>query len=271
MYTNWYDSHIHSRNSHDGRDQVSVLCETAMNRGITGIAIADHCDTYAGRDACRAIKDNLLNDVRRARELFGERLVISAGLELGEPHHDPALSEELTADPEVDFVIGSLHHLRGEKDFYYMELNCFSAAKLDVILRKYYEELDELVACGFFDVLGHINYQVRYMNAAARGRVDLTRYYDRLSVILKAAAQSGKGIEINTSGLRRGLGEILPSFEVVKMFKDAGGKVVTLGSDAHAAESVGEGIFTAMEKLKEAGFRNFTFFQKRKASFIPIA
>lgn len=271
MYVNWYDSHIHSNNSHDGRDRVSAICETALQRGLKGIAITDHCDLYKGRKTCMAVKRNLLADVRRARKLYGERLDISAGLELGEPHHDPAFAEELTGDSGIDFIIGSVHRMRGEKDFYYMELDRFNEAELDTVFRKYYEELDELVACGFFDVLGHVNYQVRYMNAQARGRVDLSIYYDRLSEILRAAARSGKGIEINTSGLRRGLGEILPSFEVVKMFRDAGGEIVTSGSDAHDASSVGAGIFTAMDKLKEAGFQEFAFFKKRKASFIPLA
>lgn len=271
MFANWYDSHIHSHNSRDGRDRVTVICETAFQRGIKGITITDHCNTYYGRKTCLALKRKLLADIRDARRTFGERLTISAGLELGEPHHDLSLAEELTSDPEIDFVIGSLHRLRGEEDFYEMQLNLFEAAELDVLLRKYYEELDELVACSFFDVLGHINYQVRYMSASARGRIDLTTYYDRLSAILKNAAQSGKGIEINTSGLRRELGEILPSSDVVRMFGDAGGEIVTLGSDAHDAASVGAGIFTAMEKLKEAGFPNFAYFKKRKASFIPIA
>lgn len=268
MFGNWYDSHVHSRNSHDGQDRVADICEEAIARGLKGIAFTDHCDTDSGVRACMKVKKNLLADVRRAREQFGDKLAISMGLELGEPHHDPSLAGELTSDPALDFVIGSIHRLRGEKDFYYMD---YGKADMESLFPKYYDELTELVSCGYFDVVGHINYQVRYMSASARNRIDLSIYYDRLSEILKIAAEKGRGIEINTSGLRRGLGDILPSLEVVRMFRNAGGEIVTLGSDTHDASNVGEGIFTAMEKLTDAGFESFAFFEKRKPSFFPIA
>ena len=268
MLENWYDSHTHSRNSHDGQDRVADICEAAIALGLNGIAFTDHCDTYSGARVCMKVKKNLLADVRRARERFGDKLVISMGLELGEPYHDPSLADELTGDPELDFVIGSIHRMRGEKDFYYMD---YERADMVRLFPKYYDELSELASCGYFDVIGHINYQVRYMSALARSKVDLSIYYDKLAEILKIVAEKEKGIEINTSGLRRGLGDILPSLDVVKMFREAGGEIVTLGSDTHDAGNVGAGIFTAMEKLKEAGFDRFAFFEKRIPSFFSIA
>lgn len=268
MLGNWYDSHVHSHNSHDGRDSVTDICEAAIARGLRGIAFTDHCDTDRGARECMRVKRKLLADVRRARARFGNRLVILLGLELGEPHHDLPLADEVTSDPELDFVIGSIHKMRGEKDFYYMD---YERANMGELLSKYYDELTELVSCGYFDVVGHINYQARYMGASARNRLDLPVYYDRLSEILKAIARMGKGIEINTSGMRRGLGEILPSPEVVKLFREAGGEIVTLGSDTHEAGSVGEGIFTAMEKLRGAGFDHFAIFEKRMPSLFSIA
>lgn len=268
MFENWYDSHVHSRNSHDGQDRVADICEAALAHGLKGIAFTDHCDIYSGARACLNVKKNLLADVERARERFGEKLAISMGLELGEPHHDPSLADELTNDPALDFVIGSIHRMRGEEDFYYMD---YEKADMGRLFPKYYDELIELVSCGYYDVVGHINYQVRYMTARAREGVDLSVYYEKLSEILRIVAEKGKGIEINTSGLRRGLGDILPSLEVVGMFKEAGGQIVTLGSDTHDARNVGAGIFTAMEKLKEAGFERFAFFERRRPTAYPIA
>ena len=271
MYENKYDSHIHSINSHDGREEVSAICGAAVARGLKGIAVTDHCDINSGGKECMRVKQRLLADVRRAREDSGGSLLISAGLELGEAHHNPRLAKELASDPAVDFIIGSLHRMRGEVDFYYMDFDCFSAADLNELLLKYYGELAEMVDCGCFDVIGHINYQARYMSAEARGRLNLEKHYGRLSAILASAAQKQKGIEINTSGLRRGPRETLPSPEVVKMFREVGGEIVTIGSDAHNAGSVGEGVAEGMRKLREAGFDSFAFFRQRKASLIPIA
>lgn len=268
MFDHFYDSHIHSRNSHDATDTVKAICEAAIGRGLKGIAFTDHCDIDTGRSPCGTVKRKLLEDVRSAREEFGDRLVISMGLELGEAHHNIGLAQELCDDPEIDFIIGSLHKLRDEDDFYCID---YDKADLDSLMPKYYAELLELAECGCFDVLGHVNYQLRYMRDEVARTFDISPYLDRLSHIFRVLAGRGKGIEINTSGLRKSLGDTLPSMDVVKMFREAGGEIVTIGSDSHDAGSVGKGIWTVMERLPSVGFDTFAFFRERKPVFYDIS
>jgi histidinol-phosphatase (PHP family) len=160
-----------------------------------------------------------------------------------------------------------MHRQRERKDYYYLD---YEHEDLDSVMRGYYRELRELVSGGCFDVLGHINYQTRYMNAATRARLDFSLYYDILREILEGAARAGKGIEINTSGLWRGLGFTLPTLEVVRMFRDAGGEIVTMGSDAHRAEHVGLELGGAAECLRAAGFRRYAFFKGREPVFHDV-
>jgi histidinol-phosphatase (PHP family) len=258
---------VHSENSSDARDSVDAICASAEKRGVKGISITDHCDMDRGRERCENTKRKLLADIREARELYGGTLRISAGIELGEANHDQELSRSLAGDEELDFVIGSLHNLRDDDDFYYTD---YDNIDIDSLMQRYYEELYEIVEGGCFDVIGHINYQLRYMSERARKSVDLSRHYGDLFGILQSAARKGKGIEINTSGLQRGLGDVIPSLEVIKLFKKAGGEIVTIGSDAHVSRNVGAEIFTAMDTLKAAGFDQFAYFVKRTPEMIDI-
>jgi histidinol-phosphatase (PHP family) len=210
----------------------------------------------------------LKSDISRARETFGDRLEISMGLELGEAHHDINLSRELALDGDIDFIIGSLHHPRNAPDYYHIDYDHIS--NMDEIFRVYFDELMEMVRAGCFDVIGHMNYQMRYMSASARSRVDMPRHYGRIREILREIARAGKGIEINTSGLWRGLGFTLPSAEVVKMFREEGGEIVTTGSDAHRLEQLGGEFERAVKSLAAAGFEKFAFFKKRTPHFHDV-
>jgi histidinol-phosphatase (PHP family) len=246
---------------------VGAICEKAIAKGLCGIAITDHVNADAGRAVCRGVIKNLKSDVTRARREYGDKLEISAGIELGEGHHDLALSREIASDGGLDFIIGSLHRLRGSADYYFFD---YDGADMDELFAGYYEELMEMARAGCFDVVGHINYQVRYMTASARKRLTLPLYYDELRKILRAVAGAGRGIEINTSGLWRGLGFTLPSLDVVKMFREEGGEIVTTGSDAHQLGFVGEGMGGAVDCAKSAGFGRFAFYSKRTPRFYNV-
>ncbi|MDR0653793.1 MAG: histidinol-phosphatase HisJ family protein [Synergistaceae bacterium] len=262
----YYDSHLHSKNSKDGVPSVDVICERAISLGLDGVAITDHVDIEIGESELEVLR-RLEDDVSAAREKYGGRLEISMGIELGEGNHNLPLAEKIVSRGSLDFVIGSMHRQRERADYYYLD---YEREDLDDLMRGYYRELGEMVRCGCFDVVGHINYQVRYMSPAARAGLDLSLYYDVLREILEDVARAGKGIEINTSGLWRGLGFTIPTLEVVRMFRDAGGEIVTTGSDAHRAEHVGLKLDGAVECLRAAGFRRYAFFKGREPFFHDV-
>jgi histidinol-phosphatase (PHP family) len=262
----YYDSHVHSKHSKDGVPSVDAICERAVSIGLSGVAITDHVDVDLGEEELDVLR-KLDEDVSAAREKYGGRLEISMGAELGEGNHNPRLAEKIASYSSLDFVIGSMHRQREREDYYFID---YEREDLDDLMRGYYRELRELVLGGCFDVVGHINFQTRYMNAAARARLDLSLYYDVLREILKDTARLGKGIEINASGLWRGLGFTLPTLEVVKMFRDAGGEIITTGSDAHRAEHVGLELGGAVECLRAAGFRRYAFFKGREPFFHDV-
>ena len=92
----------------------------------------------------------------------------------------------------------------------------------------------------------------------------------RIQEILRVLAQTGKGIEINTSGLRQQIQETMPTLPYLKRFRQLGGEIVTLGSDSHNAHDLAAGFAVAAQMLREAGFSHFAYFRDRKPVMVPL-
>lgn len=260
------DYHCHSILSPDGVVPLPVLAEHALAAGMSEICITDHCDLL-DQDGVRTYDYNwapALEQYRSTVPQFAGRLTLRLGLEFGSGHIDPQAAEKILSLPELDFVIGSLHNYspeRGGKDFYFLDYqtpaDCYDA------LDDYFSSMERLIPTPYYDVLGHIIYPLRYM----RGLVTMDPYYDRIHGLLRAAAQQGKGIEVNTYRGRT----VADWRPVLERWRDVGGELVTVGSDAHDPAYAGAGVAEAYALLADVGFRYVAVYEKRKPTMIPIS
>lgn len=267
MYMNIFDSHTHSDNSHDGKHSVLYMSESAEKKQLMGFCVTDHfeCNLPQNKDAIR-IRNSVM-EVAKAKSAYEKRLVLTTGVEIGQATQDFDLAEKLINQSKFDFVLGSLHNDKGMDDYYYVD---FTGLNVEMILDRYYDEVLELCRWNKFDVLAHLTYPLRYITGKYQIHVDMSRYDPIIRDIMFTLAQNGKGIEINTSGLRQELGETLPTIKYVRMFKECKGEIVTLGSDAHCAQDLGENIQEAMAMLESAGFKYFAFYKKREPRMLHI-
>ncbi len=262
------DYHIHTNRSMDGRDALDEVCMAAVKNGIKEIAVTDHFEPikkdpeykeYDGK-AC-------FSDILKARKKFEGLLTIKFGVELGHPHLYPKQSEKIISQYPYDFVLASGHKMPGDMDFSQVD---YTDSSLDKFFRLYLSNLKELVLWGKYDCIGHFDLIKRY--AALQGvSIDLMLCFpEEVIEILKIIIELGKGIEINTSGLRQKSGACLPDYDIVKKYKDLGGTIITVGSDAHKASYVGEGILEGIQLAEAAGFKCLAVYDKRKPYYIPI-
>ena len=189
-------------------------------------------------------------------------------MELGEIPQDPIRTGKWAQAKGLDFVIGSVHILPHMQDFHLLQYgdpkSCRDLTSL------YLDENIRLAKENIADVVGHVGYINRYMKRQGK-YVNLLDFQDKLEVLFQTLVENGRGIEINCSGLRQvGLEETFPNLAVLKLYKAKGGEIITIGSDAHFPQHVGEGFHTAIELAKEAGFRYISVFRDRKAGFISV-
>lgn len=265
------DLHTHTDNSFDGNHSAMFMCENAIRKGLRGIAFTDHFDVDFYKEHQLAERQmQSFFEISKARSAFKGRLLILAGIELGQGTYDIPLSEKALQRFPYDFVIGSIHNLRQTEDFYFLKYNEMTENEIYALLEKYFEEELILAQWNKFDTLAHLTYPLRYISGDYSIKIDLSRFDDIIDTIFKTLAQNGKALEINTSGLRQKIGVTMPTADYVKRFRELGGEFVTVGSDAHFAEHLGAGIKEGLTIAKEAGFENITFFQHREPITIPI-
>lgn len=274
------DYHIHSACSFDASDTMADMARAAYARGIRQIVFTDHCDfdipetiQFSGPGPFEAAPQQRTQLAAALAAVPGD-MRLSIGLELGEGNHDPARAIGVYAVPEYDFILGSLHNLRGMEDFYY--LNYESDAVCYVLYDRYLDELIELAAIPCFDAMAHIGYCRRYMHRQGReAALSLARHGDKLDTLFRTLIENGRGIELNCADLVPGgrenaLLEAFPSVPILRRYRELGGEIITVGSDAHCVRAAGVGVEAGYALLRDNGFKYVTLFHRHRPEFIPI-
>lgn len=277
------DCHTHTRNSFDAdNDTVTERCERAIQLGLDAMAVTDHCEVnrfyekehykidyeqkYDDYGFNRAF-ENSMAETTAAKDLYSGKFNLICGLELGQPLADMEVTQQILSDSRLDFVIASMHEMPGHDDFAFLD---YSKENVPALLEQNFSEILKIAKWGKFDVLGHITYALRYIQGNQNIPVDMTPYQDTIREIFKAVIQNGKGIEINTSGLRQKYGDTFPSLEYIKLYRELGGEILTVGSDSHRTADLAKGIKEGIEIAAQAGFTRIAYFKERKPYFINI-
>ena len=270
------DYHLHSEFSEDCKTPMEDMARAAFERGASEICFTDHVDDCCGGDPIKfeigdffASRAGYLEEISRVAEAFRGRMAVKCGIELGGGNHDPELARRIAGTEGLDFVIGSVHNLRGMEDLYNLKYE--DEAHCREVMKLYLLENMELAGCGCCDVIGHIGFAEKYMfeRGFSAGVWDCR---DELMALLRKAVENGVGIEINTSGFRRRIRDAAPSLKTVRLYRELGGEIITVGSDGHNVRQAGEDSYIekGFQILREAGFEYLTVFRERKPEFIKI-
>ncbi|MBB5263142.1 histidinol-phosphatase (PHP family) [Catenibacillus scindens] len=262
------DDHLHTRFSFDGKADPEDVCRQAIGRGLSEICITDHMDIYSDQPYTYQLDcENWKKTMDDLKEKYRGKLLVHVGIELGQPQINPKQARIFMEKYSMDFIIGSIHNIENDLDIYYCDYK-------NMDIRKFYSHyidwLMELAKNYDFDVMGHITYPSRYILEQTGTAPDMTEFYDRFRQLFKCVIEKGRGIELNLSGLARGGGKPMPEEDLLKLYRECGGEIITVGSDAHVASQVGTISKAGQEILAGAGFRYITWFEERKAYFERI-
>ncbi len=271
LYKNRIDLHMHTFGSFDGNYPAADMCASAVANDLSVIAITDHFDVdFFERHNLDSRQKTSYEDILSAKEKFDGKITLLRGIEMGQPTYDLELTEKSLARYEYDFVIGSIHNLRENPDFSDFDYKNMTENEIYSLLDRYFEEELILAKWSGFDTFAHLTYPMRYIVQAGRNEIELSRYDDITDEIFKTLIANGKALEINTSGLRQPIGKTMPTENYVRRFRELGGELLTLGSDAHFTEHVGAGIDSGYEIAERSGFEYVTYFKDRKPVQIKI-
>ncbi|MCI1964835.1 MAG: histidinol-phosphatase HisJ family protein [Oscillospiraceae bacterium] len=262
------DCHIHTDCSPDGADSAMMMCESAARLGFYAVTFTDHCEcnSYRADGFDKSVRQSCYES-RKAAAAFLGRLHVYSGVELGQPLQNLEAAEDALGCFHYDFVLASLHNIKDKQDFYDLD---YSVEKIEYLLDRYFDEILEMVEWGNFNSLAHLTYPWRYIVGKYGIPVRNSRYLYKIEEILKKLIVKQIALEVNTSGFRQKIGIPMPDYPVIRRYRELGGRLITLGSDAHRWADVGGGIERGMEYLHKAGFHHYTIYIGQKPQFLPV-
>lgn len=270
------DYHVHSEFSDDSVYPMEEVVKDGIRMGLDEICFTDHvdygvkADWDSGEEIIYREGDPLANvdypryvdQIQRLRSIYGDRIAIKLGLEFGVQTHTIPQFEDLFGRYPFDFIILSVHQVEN-KEFWTQDFQKGRSQK--EYNEKYYEEMLYLVNhYTNYSVLGHMDLIVRYDEM---GVYPFPKVKPLVEEILKKVIKDGKGIEINTSSHRYGLQDSTPSRNILKLYHELGGRIITIGSDSHKPEHLGTYIGEAKALLKSLGFDSFCTYKEMQPVF----
>lgn len=273
------DYHVHTEYSDDSVYPMRDLIEDAIDLGVDEICLTDHVDYGVkhdwdegveiqyrhGEPLANADYPKLYDEYLRLSEEYKDQIKVRFGLEFGMQRHTIPQFEKLFARYPFDFILLSIHQV-DDTEFWTGDFQKNRSQK-EYNLR-YYEELLYLTKhYKDYSVLAHLDLITRY---DPLGPYPFEELRPILTEILKQVIQDGKGIEINSSNHRYGLSDMTPSREILRLYKDLGGRILTFGSDAHKKEHLFAYMPQTMAEAKKLGFTEFCTFEKMEPIFHPL-
>ena len=269
-----WDAHMHTDFSGDSTASVSEMLSASKELSLCGVTITDHLDwDYPEEpglfdlDIPRYI-DTIL---RISKESSTPDFKINMGIELGLQSHLVPRHNELLKSYDFDFVIGSIHVVNGRDPYYDAYFEHRSPREC------YVEYLDTMLSnielFHNIDALGHLDYICRYAVprfGMADSMMNYNAYEELLSAILGFIISHDIALEVNTGSIRLGFPDPNPSYEIISHYKEMGGRLITLGADAHKPAHIAKGFSDMRDHLKELGFDSYVVYTKRKPEEYPL-
>jgi len=267
------DYHVHESHSTDAPGAtVERYCRMAERRGIDEIAFATHFivwgpDTGIGLSPSQI--PDYLEEIQTAQEATA--VTLRSGLEVDYFPEEERLLERVLGENYLDFVLGSLHYIRGHdigtrlgsKEF-------FGGRPLEEALDSYYTGWREAVESGLFDVMAHPDYFRTHLGLTYRDPIIWERFGSAVYEAIDSLRSQGVGFEVNSSGWRHGMEGVYPISGFLEAAREAGVDVVTVGSDSHSVDGLGVNTSLAVERLEEAGYARICVFEGRRYKRISL-
>lgn len=264
------DYHLHTSHSGDSGAPMESMIQRGIALGLTHMCFTEHNDMdyppseEEPENIFLLDTDDYQKDFFYYKEKYTGRIDLRFGVELGLQPQLAAHHSAYVQEYPFDFVIGSSHLCHG-KDPYYPAF--YAGRSEEEAYREYFASIIENISCySDFDVYGHLDYVVRYGPNRDRN-YSYKKYRDLFDELLKLLIAKGRGIEINTGGVRKGLRELHPCTAVIKRYRELGGEIITVGSDAHEPDRIAASFDRAQAVLEDCGFRYYTVFEERKPHF----
>lgn len=255
------DYHMHTHFSADSEANPREHIEKAIQMGLDEICFTDHKDFNYPFCPFDLDADAYFKELKILQNEYQDQIRMKIGIEMGLDLDYVDKINHFIEEHDYDYVIGSIHVI-GQTEFF-EPADFFKGKTKEEAHQEFFENTLECVKTfDCFNCLGHLDYICRYGPYEDK-HVDHFLYQDIIDEILKTLIQKGKGIEVNTSGYRDLKTCGFPNFDIVQRYYDLGGRIITVGTDSHTSDRVGEYVQDVINEYQRIGFKDVSTFTKR--------
>lgn len=258
------DLHNHTKLCNHATGEMREYIEAAIAKGIKHFGFSDHAPMSFDPAYRMSFSDmsKYESDVLELKDHYRDQIEVLLAYEVDYlvGHMDPRV---LSAD--VDYLIGSVHFLDSwgfdNPEF----MGKYDSLDLDELWEHYFATITAMVKSAHFDIVGHIDLLKLFKFLPKKHSLaDLA--YDSLVAI----KDSDMTLEVNMSGLRKPIGEIYPSKQILELAYSLGVDI-TFGSDAHDPAQVGLYAKEVLDLATSVGYKRCALYKSRKKELIPIS
>lgn len=267
-----FDLHTHHYRCGHAEGTIRDYIEAAIKADLQVIGISDHSPYFAHEKdqakpniaMAKSEFPNYVNEVLQLKEEYRGKIEVLLGVESDFFPEHIELYRQIYAQYPFDYIIGSVHHTDGVSIFDKKRFLKVSEENKRQQKERYNELIRQSAESGLFQVLGHIDALKAYYPALCEVRTD-----QKVDEALRAIAKHGVSIEINTSGKSKACGGWYPADDILERACHYGVDV-TLGSDSHVPERVGDELEDVRQKLKDIGFKHWVFYRQKQKQIMPL-
>ena len=270
------DTHTHTSFSYDCETPPEELIQRALSLGLTTLCFTEHMDYDYPSDPAKEINgvpefwldtQAYQANFAKLKEKYEGKINLLCGVELGLQPHIVDWNNNYVNQYDFDYIIGSAHTIDHKDPFF---SSFYQGRPEREAYEQYFSEaLTDIRLFDKFDSFGHLDYVVRY-GPNQNKEYSFKEYSDFIDPILRTLIEKGIALEVNTKGYTVGLGEPNPARDVLLRYRQLGGELITIGSDAHKVADLAYDFARARDLLTGCGFRYYAVFAARSATFYPL-
>ncbi len=242
----------------DGKDTPEELVLAAIDAGMETLGFSGHSYVHFDLDCCMTREQTLQyrDEIKRLKEVYGDRLNILCGIEQDYFSDDPPWG--------YDYTIGSVHYLPNPEGGYFAidqdpetlqyAIEHYYMGRIESLWKHYFETVACVVQKTGCQIIGHFDLIAKFNEGGVMFDENDPFYLTFAAKALDKLLQTDAVFEINTGAISRGYRRLpYPSHKLMQYIATHGGRV-TLTSDAHDKNNLLYGFDHAVTYARNLGF-----------------
>ena len=220
-----FDQHVHSSFSFDSNENLENYINVSNNSDIITTEHLDFENPIINYKDSSIDYLKYVGQIKNLNKKYSNKFFL--GIEIGYTPNSEKRIEDFLKDKNFNLKLLSIHQ-NGNYDYMCVNKKLIS---LEVLIQEYFEQMIQALESSIkFDVLAHFEYGLRMIDISVIEFDNLASVF--LNKIIELIVKKEIAFEVNTKSMYKYKKENLYNYMIEKYIKK-GGRLFTLGSDAH--------------------------------------